>query len=280
MSAEAPGNLVRKLLAKPGIIRSVGVHDVVTGIVAEQAGIELVFLGGFGASASLLGLPDRNYLGATEMADATRRLSARVSIPVIADGDTGHGEGPRLARCVEEFERAGAAGMLLEDQVFPKRCGHFEGKQVISTEDMLAKWETALAARRDPDFVFIARTDARAVHGIDDAIDRVNRYCDAGADIAFVEAPESVAEIEAIAKRVPYPKFINMLSFGKTPILSADELEQLGYKIVVAPIATLLASVHAVRAILEEFLSEGQLTGAYDRMVSFAEIQRLLAESK
>src|SRR5438105_13535504 len=160
----------RNLLTRPGIIRSLGAHDVFTARLIEAAGLETVFIGGFGTSASMLGLPDVGLLTLTEMADAVRRMALRVSIPVVADGDTGHGDPHNVARTVREFEQAGAAGILLEDQVTPKRCGHFEGKQIIPAEEMVLKLRAAQEARRNPDFVLIARTDARAVEGIDGAI--------------------------------------------------------------------------------------------------------------
>src|SRR6266849_7165161 len=166
----------RDLLNKPGIIRSLGAHDVFCAQLIEAAGLETVFLGGFGTSASMLGLPDVGFITLTEMADAVRRMASRVSIPVVADGDTGHGDLHNVARTVREFERAGAAGILLEDQVTPKRCGHFQGKQVIPAEEMVLKLKAALNARRDPDFILIARTDARAVEGVDAALQRGNLY--------------------------------------------------------------------------------------------------------
>src|SRR6266852_2795735 len=176
----------RELLQKPGIIRSLGAHDVFTARLIEAAGLETVFIGGFGTSASLLGLPDVGFLTMTEMADAVRRMAERVSIPVVADGDTGHGDLHNVVRTVREFAQAGAAGVLLEDQVTPKRCGHFAGKQVIPAAEMVLKLRAALGARDDPDFVIIARTDARAVEGLDGAIDRARRYADAGADVCFI----------------------------------------------------------------------------------------------
>src|ERR671924_2265266 len=157
---------LRQLLRQPGVIRSLGAHDVFTARLIELAGLETVFLGGFGTCASLLGLPDVGLITLTEMADAVRRMASRVSIPVVADGDTGHGDLHNVVRTIREFERAGAAGILLEDQVTPKRCGHFEGKQVIPADEMVFKLRAALGARRDADFVIIARTDARAVEGI------------------------------------------------------------------------------------------------------------------
>src|SRR3954453_13158884 len=189
---------LRQLLNAPGIIRSLGAHDVFTARLIEVAGLETVFIGGFGTSASMLGLPDVGFLTLTEMADAVRRMASRVSIPVVADGDTGHGDLHNVVRTVREFERAGAAGILLEDQVTPKRCGHFEGKALIPADEMVLKLKAALAARHDPDFVLIARTDARAVEGIDGAIARANRYADAGADVCFVEAPQSLDELRRI----------------------------------------------------------------------------------
>src|SRR5881275_3208580 len=197
-----PTRRLRQLLTNPGAIRSLGAHDVFTARLVEAAGLETVFIGGFGTSASLLGLPDVGFLTLTEMADAVRRMAGRVAIPVIADGDTGHGDLHNVQRTVREFERAGAAGILLEDQVTPKRCGHFEGKQIIPTNEMVLKLRAALAARQDADFVIVARTDARAVEGIEGAIARANRYGAAGADVCFIEAPASQQELEQIPREV------------------------------------------------------------------------------
>ncbi|MCL5097111.1 MAG: isocitrate lyase/PEP mutase family protein, partial [Candidatus Omnitrophica bacterium] len=209
---------IRELLARPGIIRSLGAHDVFTALIVEQAGFETVFIGGFGTSASLLGLPDLNFLTMTEMADAVRRMAGRVTIPVIADGDTGHGDLHNVQRTIEAFESAGASGILLEDQVMPKRCGHFANKHVIPADEMVLKIKAAVRAKSNPDFLIFARTDARQMHGLEEAIDRINRACDAGADIAFIEAPESLAELEEIPRRVKHPLFVNMLTGGVTPI--------------------------------------------------------------
>src|ERR671936_186775 len=245
---------LRALLDRPGVIRSLGAHDVFTARLVEAAGLETVFIGGFGTSASLLGLPDVGFLTLTEMADAVRRMAGRVAIPVVADGDTGHGDLHNVVRTVREFERAGAAGVLLEDQVAPKRCGHFQGKQVIPAEEMVLKLRAALDARRDPDFTIIARTDVRAVEGIDAAIARANRYGEAGADVCFIEAPESRQELERIPGEVRYPLLVNMLSGGVTPILSVGELERLGYKIVVCPIESLLVAGKAVQRLIQALL--------------------------
>jgi 2-methylisocitrate lyase-like PEP mutase family enzyme len=267
---------LRELLARPGVIRSLGAHDVFTARLVEAAGLETVFLGGFGTSASLLGLPDVGLVTLTEMADAVRRMASRVSIPVVADGDTGHGDLHNVVRTVREFERAGAAGILLEDQVTPKRCGHFQGKQIIAVDEMRLKLRAALDARRDPDFVLIARTDARAVEGIDAAIERANQYGAAGADVCFIEAPESQAELERIPRQVRYPLLVNMLSGGVTPILPVDELGKLGYKIVVCPIESLLVTARAMQRLIQALHDRGRVDLAADDMMTFAEIKKVL----
>lgn len=267
---------MRELLARPGIIRSLGAHDVFTALIIEQAGFETVFIGGFGTSASLLGLPDLNFLTMTEMADAVRRLAARVSIPVIADGDTGHGDLHNVQRTVEMFEAAGAAGILIEDQAMPKRCGHFADKQVIPTDEMVLRIKAAVRAKRDPDFLIFARTDARQMNGLDDAIERVNRCCDVGADIAFIEAPQSLAELEEIPRRVKRPAFANMLTGGVTPILPVPELERLGYKFVVCPVESLMVCARAVRDLCEAWKTTGRVDHLASKAMSFEEVKRLL----
>jgi 2-methylisocitrate lyase-like PEP mutase family enzyme len=266
---------LRELLARPGVIRSLGAHDVFTARLVEDAGLETVFLGGFGTSASLLGLPDIGLITLSEMADAVRRMAMRVRIPVVADGDTGHGDLHNVARTVREFEQAGAAGLILEDQVTPKRCGHFEGKQLIPAEEMVRKLKVAQKARRDPALVLVARTDARAVEGIDAAIARANRYAEAEADVCFLEAPTSVAELERIPREVSRPLLVNMLTGGVTPILPVEELGQMGYKIVVCPIESLLVTAVAVRRLIAALLRTGRVDQV-EGMISFAEVKRLL----
>jgi 2-methylisocitrate lyase-like PEP mutase family enzyme len=267
---------LRELLEQPRIIRSLGAHDVFTARLIEAAGLETVFIGGFGTSASLLGLPDVGFLTLTEMADAVRRMAGRVNIPVVADGDTGHGDLHNVARTVREFERAGAAGILLEDQVSPKRCGHFEGKQVIPVEEMVLKLRTALDARRDPDFIIVARTDARAVEGLDAAIARVNRFAEMGADVCFIEAPQGREELERIPREVKHPLLVNMLTGGVTPILPVDDLEQLGYKIVVCPIESLLATGVAVQRVIQSLLTRGRADLPESEMLTFPQVKQIL----
>ncbi len=266
----------RELLNQPGVIRSLGAHDVFTARLIEAAGLETVFIGGFGTAASLLGLPDVGLLTLTEMADAVGRMAARVSIPVVADGDTGHGDLHNVVRTVGEFERAGAAGVLLEDQVTPKRCGHFAGKQVVPAGEMVLKLKAVLDARRDPDFVIVARTDARAVEGLAGAIERANRYAEAGADVCFIEAPQGLEELERIPREVRHPLLVNMLTGGVTPILPVEELGRLGYKIVVCPIETLLAAGAAVRRVIGSLLNRGRADLPPEDMMTFAEVKKVL----
>ena len=270
----------RELLESPGIIKMPGAHDTLTAVVIEQTGFESVFISGFGASASLYGYPDLSFVSLNEMVAATRRMAHRVSIPVLADADTGHGDLHNVMHCVTEFEGAGAAGIILEDQVFPKRCGHFGGKEVIPAEEMILKLKAAVNARSDPDFVFVARTDTREPNGLDDAIDRINRYCDAGADIAFIEAPLSVEELEEICRRVEYPKLANMLVFGKTPILSAVEHEELGIKIVVASIDSGLIEAKIMREMAEVFKRDGHTKAMADKTVGLDEFKEMLGANE
>ena len=250
-------------------------HDAFTARVVEQAGAEMLFLGGFGAAASAHGLPDLGLLSSAEMAECVRRITARVSIPLIADGDTGHGNGASVAWTVKQFEAAGAAGILLEDQVEPKRCGHFAGKQVVPVATMLDRLKAALDARRDRDFVILARTDARASEGIDGAIDRANRYAETGVDLGFVEAPQSIEELARIAREVPLPQLANMLPGGVTPLLPLAELERIGFKVAVDPTSTLALTGFAVRAFARAWLGEGMPVGDAGRM-SFDELKAVV----
>lgn len=271
-----PCRRLRELLERPGIIRSLAAHDAFTAKVCEASGLELLFLGGFGAAASGYGLPDLGLLGLAEMAEACRRMTSVLSVPLIVDGDTGYGSIPNVQRTVREFERAGAAGMLLEDQVFPKRCGHFAGKSVVSMDDMSAKLKAALDVRSNPNFVIIARTDARAVEGLSAAIDRANHFANLGADVCFVEAPQSREELAQIGREVRSFQLANMLTGGVTPILQAEELQSLGFKIVVAPIETLAVTGFAVQKLAKSMLQSGRVDRLADEMLSFEEMKNLL----
>ena len=273
--ASAPRRL-RSLLRRPGAVRSLGAHDVFSAIVAQQCGFETIFLGGFGTSASLLGMPDLNLLTLDEMAGAVRRMASRLEVPLVADGDTGHGGVHNVSRTVQEFERAGAAGIILEDQVSPKRCGHFAGKEIIPAVEMVAKLRAAVASRKDGDFVIIARTDARAVSGLPEAVRRARLYRKAGADVAFIEAPHGEDELEAIPRRVGGPLLVNMLTGGKTTNVPATLLERWGYKIIVYPIESLMVAATAMRRLARSILEQGTVDAVRHDMIGFDELKALL----
>lgn len=238
----------------------------------------MLFLGGFGVSASVFGWPDVGLVTLSEMTEAVRRMAARISIPLVADGDTGHGDLHNVARTVRDFEQAGAAGILLEDQVSPKRCGHFAGKQVIPADEMLKKLRVALDALR-PRLRDLCPHRRRAIEGLDAAIERACRYGELGADVCFVEAPRSRDELVRIAREVPYPQLANMLLGGVTPILSAEELQELGFKIMVDPVATLLATGSVVRQLAKTLFREGRIDSLADELLSFDEVKQVLGLS-
>lgn len=267
---------LRDLLRKPGIIPSLGAHDVFTAVVAERAGIPLLFLGGFGTTASLLGQPDLSLITLTEMADFVRRVAARVSIPIIADGDTGFGGLHNVARTVAEYERAGASGLIIEDQLFPKRCGHFQGKSVIPVAEMVAKLKAAQSARRSRDFVIVARTDARDVHGLGEAVRRIRLYRKAGADVVFIESPGSREELAAIPKKIKAPVLANMLTGGKTPNLPVADLAKMGYKIVVYPIESLMILATGIDRLAQSVLKGGSVDAVRSELASFSDVKDVL----
>lgn len=269
MSETAAARL-RALLSQPGVIQAPGVYDALGARLVEAAGFPAVYMTGFGAAATLLGQPDVGLLTGTEMVENARRIVAAVSAPVIADADTGYGNPLNVIRTVETYEAAGLAGLHIEDQVAPKKCGHMAGKQVIPAEEMAQKLRAAVHARRNPDLLIIARTDARAVLGLDEALHRGRRYADAGADMLFIEAPESEAECEAIGKAFSdVPLLYNWADSGRTPPLPLDRIAAFGYKLVIYPISTLLAATHAIRAVLTTIKQEGTPLPFTGQMLTF-----------
>lgn len=258
------------------ILVAAGAHDGLTALLAERAGMEAVYQGGYAVAAHHHGLPDIGLIGLTDIARSLRNMTAVSSVPVMVDADTGYGAEPGVRRTVMELERAGAAAIQIEDQVFPKRCGHMEGKQVISTDDMVSKIRAAVEARRNPETVIIARTDALQVTGLDDAIDRCNTYAEAGADLVFVDAPGSREELAEIARRVDAPSMANMSETGKTPLLSAAELEELGYKVVIFPSTQTWIFAKVYQEFLDELKEKGTTREFTDRMMSFNDVNELL----
>ncbi|NIH80673.1 isocitrate lyase/PEP mutase family protein [Amycolatopsis viridis] len=277
-SGPPPRKRLRELLAAPGPLVAPGAYDALSARLIEQAGFDVVYLTGFGATASLIGRPDVGLLTGTEMVDQARRLAAAVDVPVIADADTGYGNALNVVRTVRAYEQAGVAGVHLEDQVSPKKCGHLSGKAVIPREEMAGKVRAAVAARRDPDFVIIARTDAAAVHGLADAVDRARAYADAGADLLFVEAPTSEEDLATVARELSgvAPLVFNWAEGGRTPPLSLERIGELGFSLVLYPIGALLAATAAVRALLETVRADGTPAAALPRLPSFGEFTDLI----
>ena len=247
-----------ELLAAGEMVLAPGCFDALSARLVEEAGFSAAYMTGFGTAASLLGRPDVGLLTLTEMADNARRIAQAVDIPVIADADTGYGNPINVIRTVREYEAAGIAGLHIEDQVMPKKCGHMEGKQLITAGEMVAKLQAAVAARSSPRFLIIARTDARAPDGLAAAIERARAYREAGADVLFVEAPQSVDEIETIAREFQeVPLLFNYAEGGKTPPVSHDHLRRLGFSIVIFPISTLLVATAAIRGALQRIRRDG-----------------------
>lgn len=272
--------LLKKLVTDETILVMPGAQDALTAKIIEQTGFKAIILGGYAVSASILGQPDVGMLTLTEMADQAKNIIGAVDIPVLVDGDTGHGGITNVIRTVREFEQAGAAGILIEDQIFPKRCGHMEGKQVIEPEEMVLKIMAAVDARTDPDLVIVARTDARAVYGLANAIFRAKRYEKAGADLIFIEAPQNEGELLKINREIRVPTLANMVEGGKTPQFTAAELQDMGFAAVAFPVSSLYAATWAVRALMAELNRTGSTKRCSKQMVSFSDFNHLIGLEK
>jgi methylisocitrate lyase len=268
-SRRTPGSILRDLLKSPEILIAPGAHNAFTAKIIEQAGFKAVYMTGSGAAMDLLGLPDLGFLTMSEMVAHARNIVQATSLPVIADADTGYGNALNVMRTVREYEGAGVAGLHIEDQVAPKRCGHFSGKEVISREEMIGKIKAALDSRRDQNLVVIARTDARAVLGLQEAIERGVAYAEAGADMIFVDAPESAEELSLIARSIPAPLMANLSEGGKTPLLSAQELQDMGYKLVIYPRSAAGAAAKAIQELMAVLKRDGTTEKYLDRIISF-----------
>jgi methylisocitrate lyase len=267
---------LRARLASPEILIAPGAADALTARVIEQAGFEAVYLSGAGFANAAFGLPDLGLPSLSEVVEHTRRMADAIQAPLIVDADTGYGNVLNVIRTVRELERAGSAAIQIEDQVSPKRCGHFEGKEVVSCDEMVGKIAAAVHARHDPDLVLIARTDARAVEGFEAAIARARAYAAAGADVLFVEAPQTLDELRALPAAVPAPLLANMVEGGKTPLLGAPELQAMGYRVVIFANTAMRVAVRAVQEAMAELHRSGTPAGLLDRMLSWEERQRLV----
>ncbi|MEM3225870.1 MAG: isocitrate lyase/PEP mutase family protein [Saccharolobus sp.] len=272
---------LRLLLEKEEIILAPGAYDVLSAKMIEATGFKMVYMSGFGTAASKLGYPDVGLVTMSEMVDTASKIAEAVNIPVVGDGDTGYGNPINVIRTVQSYENAGIAGIQIEDQVFPKKCGHISGKQVVSIDEMVAKIRAACDARRSKDFVIIARTDAIAVEGIDSAIARAKAYSKAGADLIFVEAPENLSQVEKIAKELQgIPLVYNWAEGGKSPQLDIEVLRKLGFKIVIFPVSTLFAAAKAIKEVLESIKQNGTPLKVMNKLISFQEFLNFIGLSE
>ncbi|WP_010194103.1 isocitrate lyase/phosphoenolpyruvate mutase family protein [Candidatus Nitrosarchaeum limnium] len=253
-----------------------GVYDAIGAKIAEKVGFEAMFQTGYGTSATLFGMPDYGFIGATETLDNARRICRAVSVPVIVDSDTGYGNALSVWKLVRELESAGASGIFLEDQRWPKRCGHMKGKEVISQEEYTEKLGAAIDARQSKDFIIVARTDARATEGLDAAIERGLQNKKTGADAVFIEAPRSLEEMRIIGKAINAPLVANMIEGGATPMNSATTLHKLGFKIILYPLSVLFANTFATMNILKELKKTGTTAKFKHKVVNFDQFNDLV----
>jgi len=272
LQPKVSGPTLRALMGTQAPVLAPGAYDTLSARLVEAAGFPAIYMTGFGTAASVLGRPDVGLLGMSEMVEHARRIVQAVGVPVIADADTGYGNPLNMIRTVQEYEAAGVAAIHIEDQVAPKKCGHMEGKQVIPVTEMVEKLRAAVEARHSPDFLIIARTDARAMEGMASALERARRYREAGADVLFIEAPQSDEEIATVARAFPSaPLLFNWAEGGKTPPVALSRLRELGYAIVIFPISTLLAATRAIREVLAQIREAGTPAPVMERLVPFQE---------
>ena len=271
-----PETRIHKILEQVGPTAFAGVYDALSAKLAQRAGFPLAFVSGYSVAATFLGEPDLGILTQTEMIDHARRICSSVNIPVIVDADTGYGNPLNVFRTVRELIAAGAAGCFLEDQVWPKRCGHLRGKRIVDRPEYVNKIRAAVEARGDRDFFIVARTDALAVQGMDEAVARVVAAREAGADASFIEAPSSLEELATIGRRAPAPNVANMIEGGRTPVLPRDELARLGFHLILYPLAGLFAAAQSLAHVYAKLRRDGTTTGAEDQFMSFEEFNALI----
>ncbi|SMD03063.1 isocitrate lyase/PEP mutase family protein [Sporomusa malonica] len=269
-------SVLRQLLASKNIIVAPGAHDALTAKIIEKTGFPAVYMTGYGQAASHLGKPDVGLLTMSEMVARAANIVEAVNIPVIADADTGFGNAINVMRTVREYEKAGVAAIQLEDQVAPKKCGHMIGRQVVPQAEMVGKIKAAVDARRDADLVIIARTDARTVHGLEEAMARAKAYEEAGADLLFIESPESIEEMKKIKAAFTVPVLANMVEGGRTPLVPVPELAAIGYNIVIYPTASTYTMTYAITQLMENLKKTGTTAGMLDQMVTFSEFNELI----
>jgi len=271
-----PRQTLKQLLKRNKLLVAPGCFDGLSARLVQEAGFEAAYLSG-GAVARSMGIPDIGLVTMSESIERAVQVVSAINIPIIADADTGYGNAVNLVRSVREFERAGVSAIHIEDQITPKRCGHLDGKEVISLEEMELKLKAALAARTDPDFAIIARTDARGVNGFEDAVKRANAFAKLGVDAVFFEAPQSEEELAQIPKRVPnVPLLVNVFKGGKTPMLPMDRLEQMGFRIAIYPSETQRAAIHAMRSALSTLKKEGTTESIDANLTTFKDRDKVV----
>ncbi|MFC1597054.1 oxaloacetate decarboxylase [Planctomycetota bacterium] len=267
---------IHQILDRQRVVAFPGVYDTLSAKICQRVGYPMTFVSGYSVAATSIGEPDLGLLTQTEMTDRARQICTSVEIPVIVDADTGYGNSLNVHRTVNELIAAGAAGCFLEDQVWPKRCGHMRGKRIVERDQYVRKIAAAVDARADRDFFIVARTDALAVAGMDEAVRRVSAARDAGADASFVEAPGAVEELAEIGRRAPPPNVANMLEGGKTPVLPKEQLGELGFQLILYPLSALFSAATAIEAIYRRLKSEGTTLGAETGMMSFDQLNDLI----
>ena len=267
---------VQRVLDEHGALVFPGVYDTLSAKIAERVGFPLAFISGYAVSATLIGEPDLGLLTQTEIIDRARRICRAVAMPIIVDADTGYGDVLNVVRTVAELIDAGAAGCFLEDQMWPKKCGHMRNKQIIDRNDYIQKIRAAVETKGDRDFFIVARTDALATLGLDEAIARVEAARAAGADATFVEAPSSIEELREIGSRAPKPTVANMIEQGKTPVLEQTELAELGFTLILYPLAGLFASAHALTAVYDRLRADGTTRGGRQQLMAFEQFNELI----
>ena len=267
---------IRDVLKGKGVLVMPGTYDCLSARVASRAGFDVIFITGYSLSASLLGEPDFGLLTQSEMLAAAQRICSVTPLPVIVDADTGYGNAINVIRTVRELIHAGAAGMFLEDQVWPKRCGHMKGKEVVALEEYLRKLRAALDAREGNDLYIVARTDARQALGLDEAIRRGAAFKEAGADAVFIEAPQNKDEMRAIARNVPGPLVANMIERGVTPTMSPQELKELGFELIVWPLSPIYACAQALKEVYSTLHRTGTTGEMLDRLIPFDEFHEII----
>jgi len=272
---------VRKLLqdkSKPLVMP--GVYDAIGAKIVEKVGFEAMFQTGYGTSATLFGMPDYGFIGSTETVDNARRICHAVSTPLIVDADTGYGNALSVWKLVQELEEVGASGIFLEDQRWPKRCGHMQGKEVIQKDEYAEKLQAALDARSNKDFIIVARTDARAIEGLDNAIERGLYYKKIGADAIFIEAPKTIKEMKIIGESINAPLVANMIEGGATPIISKSKLHKMGFKIVLYPLSVLFSNTYSTLKLLQELKKSGTTRKLSKQIVNFNQFNDVVELAK